>query len=258
MKIFFIGDIMGSPGRDLFEHFLPRIKKEFSPDFLILNGENTAAGRGITPKIAQTFFDLGVDCITSGNHIWDQRGIGTYLESENRLLRPANYPSKAQGFGMVKLQKGEHRLAVINLQGRAFMPPIDCPFQKVDQILQELSDWPVFVDFHAEATAEKKMMSYWLDGRVMALVGTHTHVPTADSCLLPNGTAYQTDVGMTGSKHSSIGLTFDSVVNRLVYQLPTKFEVAHQDLWLCGVYIEGDGELGLATHINSVQWHDDR
>lgn len=250
-----VGDLMGKPGRTCFARLLPRLRARFSPDFIVVNGENSAGGRGITPALARWFFDLGVDVITSGNHIWDQHDIGAYLDSEPRLLRPANYPAPAQGQGMVTVERRGKKLTVINLQGRAFMPPIDCPFQKADALLEGV-DGPVLVDFHAEATAEKKMMGHYLDGRVMALVGTHTHVPTADAHIMPRGTAYITDVGMTGSRESSIGLEFESVRPRMLYQLPARYEVAEADPWLNAVVIQGDEQWGLATDITPVLWPD--
>lgn len=251
IKVLHVGDLMGSPGRAAFEKLLPHLKATYSPDFIVVNGENSAGGRGITPKIAQWLFDLGVDVITTGNHIWDQRDIGVYLDSEPRVLRPANFSRRAPGSGIITVTKKDLTLTVINLQGRAFMAPNDCPYQKALELIEGVQG-PILVDFHAEATAEKKLMGHWLDGKVMALLGTHTHVPTADEMILPGGTAYQTDVGMTGARHSSIGLTFESVIPRMVHGLPGKFEVSDEDPWLCATLVTGDEDWGLAIAIERI------
>lgn len=252
MKILFIGDVMGSPGRRLLADLLPKLKRRLCPDFVIVNGENAAAGHGMTAKIAGEFLALGVDVITSGNHIWDQRDFLPYLDEDRRVLRPYNYPPGVPGSGWIKVEKQGKRLAVLNLQGRVFMPPIDCPFRGADQALEELAGWPVFVDFHAEASSEKKVMGHYLDGRVLACLGTHTHVPTADETVLPGGTAYMTDAGMTGSFDSSIGCTWESVLPKFLTALPSRFEVSSSDPRLCGALVTVDDEMAVAVDIKRL------
>lgn len=251
MRILFVGDVVGSPGRRTLAALLPQLQEDLEPHFVVVNGENAAAGRGITEKIAKEFFALGVDVITSGNHIWDHRDIYPFLDAEPRLLRPWNYPPGTPGQGMVTVEKKGLRLTVLNLQGRVFMPIIDCPFRGADDALAEApDDAPVFVDFHAEASSEKRVMAHYLDGRVAAFIGTHTHVPTADEEILPSGTAYLTDAGMTGPFDGSIGVTWESVLPRFLTAMPTRFDVAQQDLRLCAVTVDIDDELHVATHIN--------
>lgn len=250
MKVIFIGDVVGSPGRRLLADALPALRRAHGADFTIVNGENAAGGHGLTAKIAAEFFSLGVDVITSGNHIWDQKEIYAFLDEEPRVLRPHNYPPTVPGTGIARIDKGDGRkLAVLNLQGRIFMPPTDCPFRIADQALDSLAGWPVFVDFHAEATSEKKAMGHYLDGRAIACVGTHTHVPTADETVLPGGTAYQTDAGMTGSFDSSLGCTWDSVLPKFLTGLPSRFQVAEDDLRLCGLVVTYDSQMLVATDV---------
>ena len=254
MRILFIGDIVGRPGRDLFLDLLPKMRTEKAPlDFVIVNGENSAAGKGITVKIAEQFLSAGVDAITSGNHIWDKKDIFPMLDSEPRILRPLNYPKGVPGHGhAVITSKTGKRLAVVSLQGRVFMPLTDCPFKAMDELLPELGGIPVFVDFHAEATSEKRVMGHYLDGKVAAIVGTHTHVQTADEEILPLGTAYISDVGMTGAFYSSIGMTYESVLPKFLTSMPTRFEVSEQDPRLNGVLIDIDEEYGTATDIRRI------
>ncbi len=253
MRVLFIGDIVGAPGRKTLLKLLPVLRRSWAPlDFVIVNGENAAAGRGMTEKISAELFDAGVDAVTSGNHIWDRREFLTVLDQEPRVLRPLNYPKGVPGQGMIHLSKGGRDLVVVNLQGRVFMPTIDCPFQAMDHLLAKWGRLPVFVDFHAEATSEKRVMGHYLDGRVAAIVGTHTHVPTADEEILPGGTAYITDVGMTGAFRGSIGMTYDSVMSRFLTGLPSHFEVAQEDCRLCGVIMDIDDELGRGTDIRRI------
>ena len=208
LTVICIGDVFGEPGRKAVHALLPRLRKQHEADLAIVNVENSAAGFGVTPLIARTFLEHGVDVMTSGNHIWDKKEIIEYIGKENLLLRPANFPAGTPGVGHVTVKAGPHKVVVLNLMGRVFMLPIDCPFQKADEILPELrKDTPIIiVDMHAEATSEKVAMGYYLDGKVSAVVGTHTHVPTCDHRVLPKGTAYCTDIGMTGPYDSVIGV----------------------------------------------------
>lgn len=229
MKILFIGDIFASPGRRAVAEHLPRLVQEENIDLTVANAENAAGGFGLTPAVAEELFALGLDVLTSGNHIWDKREIYDYLAEQPRLLRPANYPDELPGRGVwVGRARNGVPVAVINLQGRTYMPPIDCPFRKADEILPSLDPAVKvrIVDFHAEVTSEKMAMGWYLDGRVSAVLGTHTHVPTADARVLPQGTAYQTDVGMTGPYESVIGVKADAVVRRFLTGLPVRFEPA--------------------------------
>lgn len=256
MRVLFVGDVVGRPGRETLLNLLPKIRALKGPiDFTIVNGENSAAGKGITQKIVEQYLAAGVDVITSGNHIWDKRDIMPMLDQESRLLRPLNYPKGVPGHGYtIVTSKNSKKLAVVSLQGRVFMPLIDCPFKTIDELLPSLGDIPIFIDFHAEATSEKRVMAHYLDGRVSALVGTHTHVQTADEEILPSGTAYISDVGMTGSFYSSIGMTYESVLPRFLTSLPTKFEVGEKDLRLNGVLIDIDEEYGMATDIHRLAY----
>ena len=254
MKVLFIGDVVGRPGRDAFFEMLPGLRALHGPfDFVIVNGENSADGRGITAKIMNEYFRAGVDVITSGNHIWDKREFLTTLDEETRVLRPLNYPPEVPGRGWgVFTGRNGHKLCVVSLQGRVFMPLTDCPFKAMDAVLEEIGALPVFVDFHAEATSEKRVMGHYLDGRVSVLVGTHTHVQTADEEILPGGTAYITDAGMTGAFCSSIGMTYESVLPKFLTSLPTRFEVAAEDQRLNGVVIEIDEESCRACDIRRI------
>lgn len=254
MKILFIGDIVGSPGRKAVAALLPRLRKEAGPfDFVLANGENAAAGFGLTERVFQEILDLGVDCLTSGNHIWDKREFLEILAAEDRILRPANYPPGCPGLGVALLERGKRRLAVVNLQGRVFMPVIDCPFRAADAILQdERMPRCVLVDFHAEATSEKRALALYLDGRVSAVIGTHTHVQTADESILHGGTAYQTDCGMTGGHGGVIGMKREGVLPRFLTGMPTRFEVCEEGIRLNGVLLEIDGETGRALDIRRI------
>jgi len=208
MRILFIGDIIGRPGRDIVASVLPRLTEEYEIDLVIANSENLAGGFGVTPALAEEMFALGVDILTSGNHIWDKKEVEEYIAKEHRLLRPANYPEQAPGKGSLVVEQGGCPVGVLNLQGRAFMPTIDCPFRIGDREIVRLRRQTalIFVDFHGEATAEKQAFAWYVDGRVSAVIGSHTHVQTADERILPGGTAYLTDAGMTGSRDSGIGM----------------------------------------------------
>jgi 2',3'-cyclic-nucleotide 2'-phosphodiesterase len=255
MRILFIGDIVGSPGREMLSKHLAEIVARERVDLVIINGENSAAGFGITPKIADELFALGADVITGGNHSWDKKEIQEYIPSEPRLLRPANFP-KSPGRGLyVGTSRGGIRYAVLNLQGRVFMAPLDCPFRTADAELAKIpSDVKIiFVDMHAEATSEKQAMGWYLDGRVSVVVGTHTHVATADERVLPNGTAFITDVGMTGPHESVIGMDRGAMVKRFLDSMPTKFEVAIGDVRINGVIADIDDSTGRARSIARIR-----
>ena len=256
MNILFIGDIFASPGRNIVAHHLREIIGAEKIDLAIANAENSAGGFGITPLIAQELFGLGLDVLTSGNHVFDKKEIYEYLPREPRLLRPANYPDDLPGRGVICLKaRNGVPVAVLNLQGRVYMPNIDDPFRKADQLLNELTaDIKVrFVDFHAEVTSEKMAMGWHLDGRVSAVIGTHTHVPTADERILPNGTAYQSDAGMTGPYDSVIGSEKTLALRRFQTALPIRLEVAKHCVELHGAIVTVDPATGRATAIKRYE-----
>ncbi len=251
MKILFIGDIFSSVGRHIVADHLQDIRETQAIDLAIANAENSAGGFGITPDIADELFALGLDVLTSGNHIWDKREIYEYFTRRPQLLRPANYPDGTPGAGVIKVKaRNGVECAVINLQGRTYMPASDCPFRKVDRILEGLGPNVKvrFVDFHAEITSEKMAMGWYLDGRVSALVGTHTHIPTADTRILPGGTAYQTDVGMTGPYDSVIGVKKEIILERFLTSMPVRMEAAKGSPELHAVVLEVDEATGKAIH----------
>jgi metallophosphoesterase (TIGR00282 family) len=251
MHILFIGDIFGSPGRRIVADHLQDIIEANRIDLAIANAENAAGGFGITPAIAEDLFAMGLDVITSGNHVWDKRDLYDYLNRQPRLLRPANYP-EAPGSGLVVYQaRNGVECAVMNLQGRVYMPNTDCPFREADKILASLdpSVKVKFVDFHAEVTSEKIAMGWYLDGRVSAVVGTHTHVPTADTRILPGGTAYQTDCGMTGPYDSVIGVQTEIILQRFLTALPVRMEAARQNPELHAVIVDVDETTGKARAV---------
>ncbi|MDO8644690.1 MAG: TIGR00282 family metallophosphoesterase [bacterium] len=256
MKIFIIGDIFGEPGRQAVKKGLPEVIQEHKVDFVIANCENAAHGRGVTPKIADDFFAQKINVLTSGNHIWDQREIIPYLNQNNRLLRPANYPPGVPGvgYGIFDDYLGI-RVGVINLEGNIFLSPKDCPFRKVDAILEEWKGKTdlVVVDMHAEVTSEKRGMGWYLNGRVAAVVGTHTHVQTADEEVLNKGTAYLSDLGMTGPHNSVIGLKTEIAHYKFLKKMPHAFEVAEGDMRLHGAIIEVDERTGRAEKIQRIQ-----
>lgn len=252
MKVLIIGDVMGKAGRNSLKEFL--VKKKNHYDFIIVNGENAAGGFGITKKIAEEIFSWGVDVITSGNHIWDKKEIYEYLDEELRLLRPLNYPKGVPGNGYIILtSKSGKKVGVINIQGRIFMPEVDSPFDRIEEILEEVKKETknIIVDFHAEASSEKVAMGYYLDGRVSLVYGTHTHIQTADNRILPKGTAYLTDVGMTGAHDSIIGMSVETVLPKFLNSLPTRFEVADGEPRINGLELEIDNN-GLAIGIERI------
>ena len=251
MNILFVGDIFASPGRRMVADHLQDIMQTNQIHLAIANAENSAGGFGVTPAIAEDLFSLGLDVLTSGNHIWDKRDVYDYFERQPRLLRPANYPdAPGRGVIVVRARNGVE-CAVLNLQGRTYMPATDCPFRKADQLLGELDSAVKvrFVDFHAEVTSEKIAMGWYLDGRVSAVIGTHTHVATADTRILPGGTAYQTDCGMTGPYHSVIGVETEIVLRRFLTGLPLRMEAARQSPELHAVIVDVDETTGKARAI---------
>jgi metallophosphoesterase (TIGR00282 family) len=258
--ILFVGDIFGSAGRHIVREHLPHLLETHGVDLLIINGENAAGGFGITPSIAEEIFDLGAHVITTGNHIWDKREIFEYMAVPSdshargrRILRPANYAVTTPGFGLYEgaLDDGQ-TYAVMNMQGRVFMSSCDDPFRKADELLAKLKAKVILLDFHGEATSEKVALGWYLDGRVTAVLGTHTHIPTADERILPQGTAYQTDVGMSGPYDSVIGVEKELVLQRFLTGMPGKFEAAKGNPKLCATLIECDGATGRAYRIQRI------
>ncbi len=254
MNILMVGDVFGEPGRAAAVNLIPKLRQEHAIDLCVVNVENAAGGFGVTPPLARGFLDHGADVMTSGNHIWDKKDIVEYITKENLLLRPANFPAGTPGTGFITVKAGPHKVAVLNLMGRVFMNPIDCPFRTADEIVPELrKETPVvLVDMHAEATSESVAMGWYLDGRVSAVVGTHRHVQTADERVLPGGTAYITDLGMTGPIDSVIGVDKDIILQRFLTQMPIRFEAARGPAALRGVIIVVDPETGRASEIRRL------
>ncbi|MCM8794377.1 MAG: TIGR00282 family metallophosphoesterase [Candidatus Omnitrophica bacterium] len=259
MKILIIGDIVGSPGRDAVKALVPVLRFKHQVDFVIANAENVAGGAGVTPKTAEDLLTAGPDMLTSGQHIWRYREIGPYMDAQPRLLKPANYPKGTPGFGsyVYETRKGKTKVGVINLLGRVFMgvDALDDPFRMADHLIEEIRKiTPVIVvDMHAEATSEKVVMGWYLDGRVSAVVGTHTHIQTADERILPKGTAYLTDLGMTGPYDSVIGRKVEPVLEKFLTGMPNRFDVAEGNVKLCGAMVEVDEKTGKAISIQRVQ-----
>jgi 2',3'-cyclic-nucleotide 2'-phosphodiesterase len=257
LRILFIGDIVGAPGRKIVHERLADILAQRSIDLCIANGENSASGFGITPRLADDLLACGIEVLTGGNHSWDRKEIMDYLPHEPRLLRPANFPNGSPGKGLfVAKAKNGTGYAVLNLQGRTFMAPIDDPFRVATQQLAQIPPdvKVILVDMHAEATSEKQAMGWYLDGKVSAVVGTHTHVPTADGRVLPNGTAYITDVGMTGPHNSVIGMETHGVLQRFLDALPARFAVADGDVQMNAVLIDVDEATGKARSIERANF----
>lgn len=259
MNILFCGDIVGRPGRDVVTTHLPRLRREMNLDFVVANGENAAGGFGITAKIAAEILAAGVDVISGGNHSWDQREALSLIEKEPRLLRPQNFPVGTPGRGAMVFEAGNGgKILVLNVMGRLFMDPLDDPFACVEQELAKHrlggSVQAILLDFHAEATSEKMAMGHFVDGRVSLCVGTHTHVPTADTMILPGGTAYQSDAGMCGAYDSVIGMDKVIPIARFTRKLPTeRLSVASGDGTLCAVYLETDDKSGLARRVAPIR-----
>ncbi len=254
-KVLILGDVVGKPGRQIIQNKVKSFIENEGINFCIVNAENAAGGSGITRQIADDLFAAGVNAITMGDHVWNKKSIFSFVEDERRILRPANYSPSAMGRGAVVLKTGKGpSIGIVNLLGRVFMKPIDCPFREAVRLVGEVSKETkiIIVDLHAEATSEKIAMGWYLDGKVSAVVGTHTHVQTADEAILPGGTAYMTDLGMTGSYKSVLGRKIENVLKAIVTQMPAKFEVADEDVRACGAVITIDTETGKSEGIDRV------
>lgn len=256
MKILFIGDVVGSPGREAIKQLLPGLKQEYALDFVIANAENAAGGSGITSKVAKDLFDSGVNVLTSGDHIWKKSEIFEIITQEERILRPLNFPSGAPGSGatVFKTDKGK-KVGVVNIQGRVFMEALESPFKTALAACEKLSQETkvIIVDIHAEATSEKVALGWYLDGKASAILGTHTHIQTADEKILPKGSAYITDAGMTGPYNSVIGRKIEDVLERFLTSVPVRFGVAEEDIQLHGVVMDIDESTGKANSIIRIQ-----
>lgn len=260
MKILFIGDVVGSMGRQMIHDYLPRLKKKYKPQLSIINGENAASGRGITEKIYKQFLQDGADLITMGNHTWDNRDIEEFIDHADKMIRPANYPKGTPGAGYRCVNVNGVQVVVVNMMGTVFMPQLDNPFHKMDEILNEVADKKaiIFVDFHAEVTSEKQAFGWDFDGKVSAVVGTHTHVQTNDARILPKGTAYMTDAGMTGPFDAILGMGMGNVIRKFRTQRPARFEVVEEGRsLLSGCIIEFDDD-GRARSIKPIIINDDK
>ncbi len=254
MRILMIGDVVGSPGRHIFKREVPRLRSELGLAAVVVNAENCAAGSGITAALAKEFLDSGADAITLGDHTWGQKEFAGQIDSIDSLVRPANYPEGCPGKGWRLVTTPIFSFAIVNVQGRVFMNPVECPFRTMDRVLNEIpKNVPVFVDFHAEATSEKITLGHYLDGRVTALVGTHTHVQTSDALLLPKGTAYLSDLGMTGPYVSSIGRNLAPVTRRFITGMPGRFDVADGPCVLEGAVITFDPSTRVASAIETLR-----
>lgn len=255
MRILFLGDIVGSPGREMVKEYLPRLKRKYQPSVIVANGENAANGRGITEKITKELYAAGVQAFTLGNHTWDNKEIFDFIDQDARMVRPANFPQGTPGKGLTFIQTPDGELAVINLQGRSFLPPLDCPFTVADQLVEQARKRTkyIFVDFHAEATSEKQAIGWYLDGKVSAVVGTHTHVQTADERILPGGTGYLTDAGMCGPMDGILGMDREAVLKKFLTQLPVRFEVAQGNTQLNAVLFSLDKETGKTVKIQRIR-----
>ncbi|MFX3616694.1 MAG: TIGR00282 family metallophosphoesterase [Sporolactobacillus sp.] len=259
MKLLFVGDVYGQTGREMVIHYLPRLKKKYQPAFTIVNAENSAHGKGITKKIYNQLLENGADFLTMGNHTWDNRDIFDFIDEAVKMVRPANFPEGTPGQGMRVLSVNSSKVAVINLQGRVFLPALDDPFRVIEQLVEEARQTTpiIFIDFHAETTSEKLALAWYLNGRVSAVIGTHTHVQTADERILPEGTAYLTDVGMTGPYNGIIGVDRKAVTRRFLTSMPVRFEGAPGPGQLGAVVIDIDEKNGHAKKIDRVLINDD-
>lgn len=260
MKILFIGDIVGSPGREMVHTYLPKLKEKYRPQLTIVNGENAAAGKGITEKIYKELLQSGVQAITMGNHTWNKKEIIDFIDDAPNLIRPANFPENNPGTGMRFVKINQIEVAIINLQGRTFLDPHDNPFEKADELIQEAQKRTnlIFIDFHAEVTSEKQAFGWYVDGRVSAVIGTHTHTQTADERILPKGTAYLTDAGMTGPYDGILGVEKEAVINRFLTNMPARFEVDKRGRnQLNGCVVTIDEQTGKAKKIERILINDD-
>jgi metallophosphoesterase (TIGR00282 family) len=260
MRVMFIGDVVGSPGRQMIQEYVHKLQKKHRVHFTIINGENAAGGKGITEKIYRGFIEQGAQVVTLGNHTWDNREIFEFIDGAKHMVRPANFAAETPGQGYVIKNVNGIEICVINLQGRIFLPPLDCPFRKAEEIIQEVKKRTsiIFVDFHAEATSEKQALGWFLDGQVSAVVGTHTHVQTADNRILPGGTAFITDVGMTGPYDGILGIEREPVIKKFLTNLPVRFEVTNGRTQLSGVVVDIDDKTGKARSIDRILVNDDQ
>ena len=256
MNLLFIGDVVGRPGREAVKARLADLVRRHEVDFVIANGENTAGGMGITAQVSEELFQAGVDALTTGNHVWRQRTAIPFIDADHRVLRPANYPPGTPGRGgEVFVTPHSGAIGIVNVQGRTFMEPLDCPFRAADREIERIRGRTnvIILDVHAEATSEKLAMGWYLDGRVSAVIGTHTHVQTADERILPKGTAYITDAGMAGPRDSVLGVKSELIIQRFLTGMPAKFELADAPLMLNGVLVSIDTETGRARSIERVR-----
>lgn len=256
MKILIVGDIVGSPGRAVFTREVKRMREEGTVDFVVANAENAAGGRGIIPRLCDELYEAGADLLTLGDHAWDQKDLIPRINEDKRIIRPANFAPGCPGRGWITMDTPETKITIVNLVGRVFMQATDCPFRKIDEILDrpaaELGK-VILVDFHAEATSEKIAMGWHLDGRVTALTGTHTHVQTSDERILPKGTAYITDLGMTGPKDSVLGRGKESILRRFQTGMPTQFKIATENVVMEGILLNVDHNTGKARGIERIR-----
>lgn len=255
IRVLAVGDVVGSPGRSAFARFGQRAKSDGLVDFIVVNAENAAGGRGLTPAVAQELLQSGADVLTLGDHAWDQKEVMELLEKEPRVLRPANFAPLNPGSGWRTFETPKGRVTVVNLVGRVFLPPADCPFRTIDAILARPEDIGrvILVDIHAEATSEKMALGWYLDGRVSLVVGTHTHIQTADERILPKGTGYLTDLGMCGARDSVLGRDKEAIIQKFLTGRPAQFKVATDDVWVEGLYAEIDGSTGHAVRLRRFQ-----
>lgn len=256
ITVLFIADIVGTPGIQILDTLLPALKTKYKPDFIIANGENSHEGMGINEEIVRHLYSIGIDVITGGNHSFDKWKILPYMKSDKNLLRPLNYPKgvNGYGYGVYDVPGTTFKIGVLNMQGRTFLPPIDDPFRAADWVLEKLAEETriIFVDFHAEATAEKMAFGWYIDGKASVMVGTHTHIPTNDARILPKGTGYVTDAGMTGSFNSVIGMDKDTALRRFMLGTPQKYQSANGDNRICGILAKIDTTSGKCVHIENV------
>ncbi len=254
IKILFIGDIVGRPGRNATKKILPQLKKKYGIDFVVANGENLAAGNGMTFETYQEMIDAGIDLFTSGNHIWNNKDIIEHLDdSTTKVIRPLNYPEEAPGRGLIILEKGKKKIAIINLQGRVFMPDdLDDPFRMAEKYLEQGENLPTVIDFHAEATSEKIAFARFLDGKAAAIIGTHTHVQTSDETIFPGGTGYITDVGMVGPIDSVLGVEKEIIIEKFLTQLPASHKVASGEVNFSAMIIELDPEKKICLRVERI------
>ena len=254
INILFVGDIVGEPGMNMVQTWLPGLIKKYNADLVIANAENASGGKGCTEKEGSVLFNLGVHVITGGNHTWDKHQSQEYLKNNRKVLRPANYPIGTYGSGLYIAETNKGKVAVINLQGRAFMPVIDCPFRTAEKIIRKIKNdvSAIFIDFHAEASAEKMALAHFVKNDASVLVGTHTHIQTADERIFETGMAYITDVGMTGPYDSVIGMKTDAAINRFLYQTPQKYQTATENFHLSAIFTQVENDTGKATKIERI------